>query len=347
MTSRTVLRAALIGVSAALLAVTVAPDGLATAVTPIVYGSTVTYNVAATPANYTLLAATPTTSGGAIGQRFTPSIPGRLNLIWIDTVDLPADVSTLQVSITDDLSNYPAPGAALATHTGTGFSGQQVAFDFTGDNVMLEPGKEYLVTLENLGSSTVSISVAQAGYAGYSYHAAGESWADSGGDYNLASSMEIDLVDADLPTISKSVTPKAPDGARGWYVTRPLVSFTCSDATSGVATCPIDTRLQSRNYALQPKVVKTTDVAGHEATLALRPKVDVGKPRLQVTGVTRGTVYSSPPTVGCRASDAVSHLFRPCTVRVVKVTATKRVANARVVDVAGNVTKRSVTFFVR
>ena len=33
-----------------------------------------------------------------------------------------------------------------------------------------------------------------------------------------------------------SVSPAAPDGANGWYLTNPTVSMTASDATSGIAS---------------------------------------------------------------------------------------------------------------
>ena len=49
--------------------------------------------------------------------------------------------------------------------------------------------------------------------------------------------------DATLPTIDHSVAPASPDGANGWYVTAPTVTFSCGDATSpgsGLASCLAD-----------------------------------------------------------------------------------------------------------
>ena len=51
-----------------------------------------------------------------------------------------------------------------------------------------------------------------------------------------ALSIEIIGVDNDLPTITAAATPSA--NVNGWNNTDVTVTFTCDDATSGVASCP-------------------------------------------------------------------------------------------------------------
>jgi hypothetical protein len=43
--------------------------------------------------------------------------------------------------------------------------------------------------------------------------------------------------DATAPQITGAIAPTAPDGANGWYVTAPRVTFSCNDATSLIASC--------------------------------------------------------------------------------------------------------------
>ncbi len=43
-------------------------------------------------------------------------------------------------------------------------------------------------------------------------------------------------VDTTGPTVTMTVSPAAPDGANGWYLTNPTVSMTASDSTSGIAS---------------------------------------------------------------------------------------------------------------
>src|SRR2546421_673057 len=53
---------------------------------------------------------------------------------------------------------------------------------------------------------------------------------------NTASVSAIINLDKTVPSITATVSP-APNRA-GWNKTNPTVTFTCSDATSGIAGCP-------------------------------------------------------------------------------------------------------------
>jgi hypothetical protein len=83
--------------------------------------------------------------------------------------------------------------------------------------------------------------------------------------------------DATAPTISGAVAPASP-AAGGWYVTGPTVTFSCGDATSGVASCSGPTTLGS---ATTPQSVSGTavDVAGNTAVATVSGlKVDLVNP---------------------------------------------------------------------
>jgi hypothetical protein len=143
------------------------------------------------------------------------------------------------------------------------------------------------------------------------------------------------------------VTPAKPNGAHGWYRTKPKVTFGCADPTSGIATCPTILLVPNGDHRDSPIDVQATDVVGHVTTYSVRLKVDANQPRLRISGVKAGRVYARPPLVGCHALDTVSGLDRGCTVRVVKVSRHKRLVQARATDMAGNVSTRRVRYFVK
>lgn len=71
--------------------------------------------------------------------------------------------------------------------------------------------------------------------------------------------------DALAPTIVGAVSPATPDGQAGWYLTAPTVSWSCTDATSGVASCPAPTTL-GEGAAPQQVTGAAADRAGHAST---------------------------------------------------------------------------------
>jgi len=79
-------------------------------------------------------------------------------------------------------------------------------------------------------------------------------------------SLQVIGIDSDLPTISAAVDPApAPDGSHSSDVT---VSFTCSDETSGIATCPapVVVTTEGANQVVSGTAV---DRAGHEAAVSV------------------------------------------------------------------------------
>jgi len=129
------------------------------------------------------------------------------------------------------------------------------------------------------------------------------------------------LVDAVGPTITHAVDPATPDGANGWYVTAPTVTFTCADDVSGVAsgTCAIDGSSPASNSVTlgesassQSIAASATDNAGNVGHDAVSLKVDLVDPTVpKFTGITDGTIYpinDLPPAsaIGCTSTDSAS-----------------------------------------
>ena len=84
-------------------------------------------------------------------------------------------------------------------------------------------------------------------------------------------------IDKTPPTISSTATP-APNGA-GWNNTNVVVAFTCSDALSGVATCPATNTVSTEG--LNQSVSGTAvDVAGNAASTSRTVSIDKTPPTI-------------------------------------------------------------------
>jgi hypothetical protein len=108
-------------------------------------------------------------------------------------------------------------------------------------------------------------------------------------------------VDATPPLITASVSP-APNAA-GWNRATTIVTFTCDDATTGVATCADAVII---NEETPGRVVAGTavDKAGNEATATLTVKLDRTPPLLDVP--TPSAVIDPTVTITGTASDILS-----------------------------------------
>jgi hypothetical protein len=111
--------------------------------------------------------------------------------------------------------------------------------------------------------------------------------------------------DATLPTITGNTSPAA--NSYGWHNSPVLVSFTCNDATSGIATCTSPQTLdEGANRSVNGTV---TDNAGNSAnTQVTGINVDLTGPVVNVTGVNNGATYTlgAVPAAGCVTTDALS-----------------------------------------
>jgi hypothetical protein len=106
------------------------------------------------------------------------------------------------------------------------------------------------------------------------------------------------------PVVNASITP-APNAA-GWNKSPATVTFTCSDATSGVASCPAQVVI-SNETASQTVSGTATDRAGNHAAASATVKLDKTAPALAITTPAAGTtVTSAGLTVSGTVSDALS-----------------------------------------
>ena len=116
--------------------------------------------------------------------------------------------------------------------------------------------------------------------------------------------VEIVGTDNDNPTITASAVP--PPNANGWNNTDVTVTFTCADATSGIATCPAPVTVTTEGAG---QVVSGTafDLAGNSASTSVTVNVDKTAPAVQIDSPADGAmVPSSPVTVSGTATDALS-----------------------------------------
>ena len=123
-------------------------------------------------------------------------------------------------------------------------------------------------------------------------------------------------LDKTAPTITGAITggTKTPSG---WYTGPVTVTFSCSDALSGIAACP-DPVVLSANGA-NTATGTATDNAGNTATATVSGiNIDQEKPTLTTAGVNvQGATYTlgAVPAATCSATDSLSGLAS-CTVTV-------------------------------
>ncbi len=158
--------------------------------------------------------------------------------------------------------------------------------------------------------------------------------------------MNVVGVDNDPPAISATVSP-APDNF-GWNNTNVAVTFRCSDATSGIATCPAPVTLSTEG-ANQRISGTATDLAGNSATASLSLNIDKTPPTITAS-VSRAAnafgVVTAPVTVNFNCSDALSGVDT-CTSPIAVTTAGLRQSfSGAVTDKAGNTASTSLTISV-
>jgi hypothetical protein len=156
-------------------------------------------------------------------------------------------------------------------------------------------------------------------------------------------------LDKTKPTITGVIT-SGTKGNNGWYVGPVTVTFTCSDALSGIATCP-DPQVLSANGA-NTATGMATDKAGNTATASVGGiNIDQEKPTLTTADVNiQGGTYTLGlvPAATCTATDSYSGVAS-CTVTV-SGGSTNGVGTfswtATATDKAGNTTTVAGTFQV-
>jgi hypothetical protein len=154
--------------------------------------------------------------------------------------------------------------------------------------------------------------------------------------------------DATAPSINHSLSPVA--NSFGWNNTNVLVDYTCSDATSGVASCGPDETLSSEG-ANQGSTGTATDNAGNTASDSVSGiNIDKTIPNVALVGGPAdgsshyfGFVPNAPT---CSASDALSGLDGACQVSGYGTAVGTHTVKATANDKAGNTNSASSTYNV-
>ena len=147
-------------------------------------------------------------------------------------------------------------------------------------------------------------------------------------------------LDSALPTIQGSRSPAA-NGA-GWNNQNVVVSFLCSDAPSGIKTCPAATTL-SANSAGQSASGKAVDNADNESSVTVG-SVNIDKVAPTLSGAPTEAPdgdngwYRNDVTIDWECNDALSGLTSACPVDDTLGEGENRTASASVSDKAGNQT---------
>ena len=106
------------------------------------------------------------------------------------------------------------------------------------------------------------------------------------------------------PFISASASP--PPNAAGWNNSNVTVTFTCSDATSGISVCPPPLVLQTEglNRAVGGLAI---DNAGNTTLTSIKISLDKTPPKVAITSPSAGSLISlSTPSIGVAGTDSDS-----------------------------------------
>lgn len=159
-------------------------------------------------------------------------------------------------------------------------------------------------------------------------------------------SIEVIGIDNDPPTIAAAITP-APNSA-GWNNSNVTVSFTCSDATSGVASCPSPVIVSSEGAG---EVITGTafDRAGNSASQSVTISLDKTPPSITASGTPSPNAAkwnNSDVTVGFQCSDSLSGIASCSPPRVVTTEGSNQTISGTATDIAGNSAQATVTLNV-
>ena len=158
---------------------------------------------------------------------------------------------------------------------------------------------------------------------------------DIAGNQGIA--YQLVIIDTVAPNITYlGASPTSPN-AKGWYKNSVTVSFSGTDATSGIASCP--------NRTIGEGLAKTipgvcTDNAGNRKSL-VSPAFNIDKTKPVINVLMNGLVISNAnstvptyslaqgiPTASCETTDALSGVATTASLNLVKVTTTGEVAAA-------------------
>jgi len=154
-------------------------------------------------------------------------------------------------------------------------------------------------------------------------------------------------IDNDPPLISAVTSPSANNF--GWNNTDVVVTFTCSDATSGIASCPTPVTVSSEG-ASQIVTGTAADLAGNTATISIPLSIDKTQPSITASVVPAANsfgVVTAPATINFACSDALSGVATcPSSIQVATA-GLNEVFTGAASDKAGNTASARLTLSVQ
>ncbi|MEI8238974.1 MAG: hypothetical protein WCI22_06095, partial [Actinomycetota bacterium] len=235
------------------------------------------------------------------------------------------------VKVSIDRTPPVISGAATTLPNGIGWYNSPVTVHFTCTDQALLSGVAACSDDVTLSADGTALSV-----PGSSTDLAG----------NTASTSVTGIkIDRTAPTISVSATTNP--NAGGWYNGAVTFHFTCFDALSTIATCPVDQTV-SADGAGQFATGVAVDRAGNQTSVkSALVKIDSAAPKVTVTGVSTGLFYTTAPKPSCATVDQLSGLGTSAVVTVSGTGGSVTATCSGAVDAAGNAAPSvSVTYLV-
>ncbi len=179
---------------------------------------------------------------------------------------------------------------------------------------------------------------------GAAQHVSGSATDNAG---NTSVTSTVVSLDKTPPTITGSLSATA--NANGWFRVPVAVSFTCTDALSGLASCSSPTTLGEG--ANQTVTGHAGDVAGNTSTASVGPvNVDLTPPSITASpdrSPDTGGMYSGPVTIHFTCADALSGIATgTCPADVTVSGNGTTTVSGSVTDRAGNVASASAVITI-
>jgi hypothetical protein len=222
---------------------------------------------------------------------------------------------------------------------------------------ILNPNTQYTLHVDNSGVSSAVISLNGIQILGPGDFNGNSTTIDKAVSLQLSNEIDVQLrskpgssltvsiigVDNDLPVISASAIPVS-DTFR-WNNTNVVVSFACSDKTSGVASCPAAATV-SMEGANQVISGTATDKAGNFASTSVTVNLDKTPPTIAASAAPPANNFgwnNSLVTVTFNCQDALSGIATCTTPATLNAEGANQIAAGSAVDKAGNISSTSVT----
>jgi dipeptidyl aminopeptidase/acylaminoacyl peptidase len=285
------------------------------------------------------------TGGSASGVKPTISLPPGTTTITLIVNDGNVDgvPATVKVTVQDTMPPVTILRSieGIAGNNGWYTSGVTVTLDTTDNCSSVKEirynidGAETVVT-----GSTASFMVSPEGAHSVSYFAR-----DNVGNSETAHVLGVNI-DKTPPAIVASAAP-APNGA-GWNNGDVAVAFTCSDALSGIASCPAPITVKADGSG-QVITGVAIDKAGHTAAASVTVNIDKTPPVITATAGPAPNSYgwnNTAVTVTFLCNDAVSGVVSCPPPVTVPTEGANQVVTGTAVDRAGNSATAAVSLAI-